>query len=345
MEATRQPVLIFDLDGKRFGLDATKVLESVWLPELTLLEEAPPWVIGMFSLRGHIVPVTDLNLRFGHPAQPLKLSDQVIVLCSGSETMGLVVSEVLELFELLPSAIEPAPHFEKTGYGLNRLAIGVASIAEDLVTLIDVSELTKHSEALALEEKSDDNIVSKQLDDENDTNIRALFHARAITLRQCIEAEDISLLGLAVIEISGEYFGIELTAVQEFCNITQLRHIPCCPPHILGVMSLRGKLLSLIDPRRALNLPPSPSCDKAVIAPVITEPYPDQMDQLIGVAIDEIHDVIYLDSKKLHPPPSALRAQYEDEISGTALYNGKTMIVLNLPALLAREEWIVNENV
>ncbi len=63
-------LLIFDLDDARFGVDATLVRESVWLPKLTPVEEAPPYIVGIFSLRGQIVPVTDLNLRFGHPARP-----------------------------------------------------------------------------------------------------------------------------------------------------------------------------------------------------------------------------------------------------------------------------------
>ena len=73
-------ILIFNLDDARFGVDATRVRESVWLPELTPIEEAPPYIAGIFSLRGQIVPVTDLNLRFGHPARPYRLSDQIVIL-------------------------------------------------------------------------------------------------------------------------------------------------------------------------------------------------------------------------------------------------------------------------
>ena len=61
-----------------------------------------------------------------------------------------------------------------------------------------------------------------------------------------------ALLGLAVVELGDELFGVELAAVQEFCEIVQLTPIPCCPPHILGAISLRGDLVTLIDPRAAL---------------------------------------------------------------------------------------------
>lgn len=345
MEAERQAILIFKLDNARFGLDATKVLESVWLPELVPIEEAPPWVVGMFNLRGRIVPVTDLNLRFGHPAKPLTLSDQVVVLSSDNETLGLIVSEVLEVVELLPDAIKPSPDFKSTNRGVDHLAAGIASIADDLVTLIDISKLTKPAGTLTVYEASETTAWPNHLASETDAEGRALLHTRAMALRQSISEEDVPLLGLAVIEMSGEYFGLELTAVQEFCDITQLRPIPCCPPHILGAMSLRGKLLTLIDPRRALNLPLSSLRRKAVIALTSPELNADLGGQLVGIAVDEVHDVVYLRSKELRKPPSALVAQCEAEITGTAPYNGKTMTILNLPALLAREEWIVDENV
>jgi len=333
-----QPLLIFDLDGTRYGLNATKVLESVWLPELTPIDEAPPWVIGMFNLRGQIVPVTDLNLRFGHPARQPNLNDQVVVLKNENEIMGLMVAEVLEIIDVIPDSIAPFPHFKLSPHGLNHLATGIANIDEDLVTLIDVEQLTTHSELLDLDETTSVKSSSNQLYAETAPEVRARFHARALTLRQSTSEEDLPLLGLAVIEMSGEYFAIELTAVQEFCKITQLRQVPCCPPHILGTISLRGKLFTLIDPRRVLNLAPSSECSKAVIASTST-------GLNIGIAVDEVCDVVYLKREELHDPPAALREQCGTEILGTAAYGYKTMTVLELPKLLERRNWVVDEKV
>ena len=346
MESTQQQsVLIFQINDTRFGLDATKVLESVWLPELTPIEEAPHWIVGMFNLRGHIVPVVDLNLRFGHPARPLSLNDQVIVLKTDAETIGLIVSEVLEVIELSPDAIASSPHFEQIHHRLDHLATGIAGIDDDLVTLIDIPKLTKDVETLTLDEGSEITALNKAPYAELDAEVRARFRARTMALRKAAGDEDMPLLGLAVVELSGEYFGIELTAVQEFCNIHQLSPIPCCPHHILGAMSLRGKLLTLIDPCRALNLSPSSQYQKAVITRVSARPGSDLEDHLIGVAVDDVHDAVYLCNEALHEPPSALREQCGSEIMATASYAGKIMTVLDLPTLLARAEWIVDENV
>ena len=66
---------------------------------------------------------------------------------------------------------------------------------------------------------------------------------------------------------------------------------------------------------------------------------------MVGLAVDQVHDVVYLREEALQAAPPALREQHGAEVKGTAPYGGKMMAVLDLPALLAREEWIVNETV
>ncbi|TAN75109.1 MAG: purine-binding chemotaxis protein CheW, partial [Gallionella sp.] len=129
-------LLIFDLDGTRFGLDATLVRESVWLPELTPVEEAPPHIAGIFSLRGQIVPVTDLHLRFGHPARPYCISDQIVVLELDQLLIGLIVSEVREVIEVSLDAIKPPPKFDGEAHA--HLVEGEVRVGDDIVTLLDV---------------------------------------------------------------------------------------------------------------------------------------------------------------------------------------------------------------
>ncbi|QPK62626.1 purine-binding chemotaxis protein CheW [Methylomonas sp. LL1] len=337
-------LLIFDLDGSRFALEATEVFESVWLPELTFIEEAPPWVVGMFSLRGRIVPVTDLHLRFGRPARHYRLGDQVVVLKTDRQVAGLIVSEVLEVIELASDSIQPPPEFDSS---MTHFVAGVVNVGEDLVSLLDVSRLAKLPQIAVLDDMEEPTAPVRDFyDAETTAEVRALFHARAMALRQsAAEEEKDSGLGLAVVELGGEYFAIELVAVQEFCNIGPFSPIPCCPPHILGVMSLRGNLLTLMDPRSALNLPPAARGNKAVITRVSAASDTGPGEQLIGIAVDEVHDVVYLRREDLQAPPSTLIEQYGAEITGTARYAGGTMTVLDLPVLLARDEWIVNENV
>jgi len=340
-----RPLLIFDLDGIRFALDATQVRESVWLPELTPVEEAPLWIVGLFNLRGQIIPVADLHLRFDHPARRYSTGDHVVVLETDHLPLGLIVSEVREVIELPVDAIQSPPQFDAAVPNSTHLVAGEARVGDDLVTLLDVSRLAHLPEGTEFVEAIERPALSTYFCPEATPAERALFRKRAMALRETAADEEGSRLGLAVVELGGEYFGVELSAVLEFCDIAELSPIPCCPPHILGAMSLRGELLTLIDPRSALNLPPAARGGKAVVANTSNGLGTGLGEQAVGIAVDQVHDVVYLREDELQPAPAALRELCGVSIAGTAPYAGRTMTVLNLPVLLAREEWIVNEHV
>jgi purine-binding chemotaxis protein CheW len=346
-------LLIFDLDDARFGVDATLVRESVWLPKLTPVEEAPPYIVGIFSLRGQIVPVTDLNLRFGHPARPYRLSDQIVILELDQCLMGLIVSEVREVTELSAEAIQAPPKFVVDAPVDATLVEAQGRVGDDIVmlldarqvTLLDARQLMYLPQELAQTESEQLSPV-RHFCPQATPEQHAVFRARAKALMEVVSEEEGARLSLAVVELGGEYFGIELEAVQEFCDIVRPCPIPCCPPHILGAVSLRGNLITLLDLRAALNLPRAPqSSDKAVIVRASTKLGTGLVEQAVGVAVDQVHDVIYLREEELQILPAALREQHAAEVRGTAPYAGRMITVLNLSALLAREEWIVNETV
>jgi purine-binding chemotaxis protein CheW len=333
---TPRSLLIFALEGQYFGLDAARVRESVWLPELTPAEEFPVWVTGLFSLRGRIVPVMDLHLRLGHGLRPYAPSNQVVVLESGQKVVGLIVSEVLEVVEIAAEAIQPIPDFAALPHAAAHLVVGEARVGENLVALLDVERLLHLGEGDAWGAgvvRPDGGFCPQATAAE-----RALFHARALALREVDREEDGARLGLAVVELGGERFGVALAAVKEFCSIHSVSPIPCCPTHILGAINLRGAIITLIDPRSALQLAATGSAgNKAVIGMIGEQP--------VALAVDEVHDVIYPRREEVRPAPQALREGSRGEILGTVAYAGGTMMVLDLPLLLSREDWCVEEHV
>lgn len=334
MPSTR-PLLVFDLAGELFAVDATLVRESVWLPELTPVEESPSCIVGMFSLRDRLIPVTDINLRFGHPPRPYRIEDQLVVLEQDGLAMGIIVSEVREVVELPHSSIQPPPQTMEGPHAVGLVA-GEIRVGDDIVMLLDAARLLHLAQGMELPVETH---PVYRFCPEATPEQRAIFRARATALREASASdEDEERLALAVLELGGEYFGVELSAVQEFCNIVQPSPIPCCPPHILGAMNLRGNLFTLLDLRAALNLSRSrpEQGGKAVIARL--------GEQAVGIAVDEVHDVVYLRREELHSAPALLHEQHLAEVMGAAPYAGKMLVVLDLPALLAREEWVVNES-
>lgn len=123
--STIKHILTFTLRNELFAVDATAVKEIVWLPELTPAEEMPDYIVGVFNLRGHIVPVVDLNVRFGHTQERYSISDRVIILEVRSSEPGVRREEN-----------PPEPPFSKGGEG--GFAVGI--IVNDVHDVISVSE-------------------------------------------------------------------------------------------------------------------------------------------------------------------------------------------------------------
>ena len=346
-------LLIFDLDDARFGVDATLVRESVWLPKLSPVEEAPPYIVGIFNLRGQIVPVTDLNLRFCHAARPYRLTDQIVILEMDQLLMGLIVSEVCDVIDLSAEAIQAPPKFVVEEPVDTPLVAAQVRVGDDIVMLLDARQVTlldarqlMHLPQDVAQTETEQMSSARNFCPQATPEQHTVFGARAKALMEVATEENSARLSLAVVELGGEYFGIELEAIQEFCDIVRPCPIPCCPPHILGAMNLRGNLFTLLDLRAALNLPPAAQAsDKAVIVRASTRLGAGHGEQAVGVAVDQVHDVIYLREEELQALPAALHEQHAAEVKGTAPYVGRMMTVLNLSALLAQEKWIVNETV
>lgn len=325
-------ILVFNLDGSRFGVEANRVRESVWLPELTPIEEVPAYIVGMFCLRDQFIPVTDLNLRFGHLGRRYSLNDQLIILEYDQWLMGLIVSEVLEVVEVPLSAFRALPAADG---GRHRLLTGEIRLGDEVISLLDVAQLIRQPDNLG---SADEMFPARQFCPEATLEQQSLFHARAKALSDNMIEDSDSRLALAVVELDGEFFGIELDDVLEFGVVNHLCFIPCCPPHILGAISLRGSLLTLLNLAVMLNLAAIPSN----IGKVVVVQFGGHR---LGLAVNDIHDVVYLKHDALQAAPAILKERRGAEIKGTLAYADKMMVVLDLPALLARDEWLVNEMV
>jgi purine-binding chemotaxis protein CheW len=325
-------LLIFKLDGILFGLDAVAVQETIWLPELEPAVGAPAWVVGLFDLRGRIMPVVDLGRYFGHATCAGGRDRQIVVLWSDRQPVGLIVEEVLDVIDMPRAALQPPVLAAATP-----LVIGEVSAGDRLVAVLDMDRLAAFSVEMANAGYTP-GCMGRPMEEVETDETRAVLHQRALALKHAAEEEDDSRTGFAVVRIQDEYFGLALADIQEFCEIANLCPVPCCPPHILGVINLRGELICLIDPRHALSLT---SAAKGNQQAVIV----GRETQCLGIAVDAVDDVVYLGKDALQAPSALLCERGGSDILGTVPYAGRLMTVLDVPALLAREEWIVNESV
>ncbi|HKK01589.1 MAG TPA: chemotaxis protein CheW, partial [Desulfuromonadales bacterium] len=105
--------LTFNLDGEVFGLEIGKVREVLDVTTLTRVPQTPEFMRGVINLRGSVVPVVDLRLKFGMPRAATTVNSCIIIVeisLDGETTvLGALADSVQEVLELSPDEIEPPP--------------------------------------------------------------------------------------------------------------------------------------------------------------------------------------------------------------------------------------------
>jgi purine-binding chemotaxis protein CheW len=136
--------LTFALHGEFYGIDVLKVREIIRLTEITAVPQMPAYVRGVINLRGKIIPVMDLRLRFGFADAPSTDQTCIVVvqvkLPDGKSTqMGLVVDGVEEVVNIAASDIEETPDFG--GDISASYIVGMAKIKGAVKTLLDIDSV------------------------------------------------------------------------------------------------------------------------------------------------------------------------------------------------------------
>lgn len=140
-------ILTFGIAGVRFGLHASIVRELARSVLITPLSGAPSVVEGLVNVRGTVVPVFDLRIRFRFPAKPVELSDRLVIFDAGGRVAAFRADWVEGLAEAEPGTVAEAGKVTSTaGY-----VAGIAKLAGGLVLIHDPVEFLKASEEEALE--------------------------------------------------------------------------------------------------------------------------------------------------------------------------------------------------
>lgn len=349
------PILVCTLHGSRYAFDARIVKEIVGLPELTPIEELPSYVAGAVNLRGAIVPVLDLDRRFGRGSAAYNLSDVVVVLAWGEHVAGLIMNEVSDVQEIPISAVEPASPLGGDGAHA-RFVSGFAKVGDRILTVLDHERLLSHAEpgTHGAEELAAALLGSASGGSANDDGPapgggfwpqataaeRAVLAERAQHLLRPIESKDVrGRVPLAAVVLGGEHFGVELDLIEEFSPLFTVTPVPCCPQHIVGQINLRGDIVTLVDIAPSLNVPVSEGNGQAKVMVVQVE------DLRIGIPVEEVTDVIYLRRDDVAEVPAIVKSAGRDFLKGVAPYAGRMLGILDLRGLLTSRDLNVHEEV
>ncbi len=142
-----QEYLTFTLGDENYAIDILTVKEIRGYESVTKIANAPPFIKGVINLRGDIVPIVDLRIKFDVGNVTYDEFTIVIVLHIHNRIVGIVVDGVSDVVSLSKEQLRPPPDF---GVAFNsRYLLGLATVNEQMIILVDINELIA-SEELAL---------------------------------------------------------------------------------------------------------------------------------------------------------------------------------------------------
>lgn len=147
--------LTFVLDSEVFALEVSKVREVLDFTHITRIPRTPEFMSGVINLRGSVVPVVDIRLKFGMNVTEPTINTCIIVLEIEYEKevliVGALADSVQEVFELEPEQIEPAP---RIGTKLNIEFIkGMGKKDEKFIMILDINKVFSDDELILVAEK------------------------------------------------------------------------------------------------------------------------------------------------------------------------------------------------
>lgn len=131
--------LTFRLDQEEYGIDILKVQEIRGYESPTRVANAPSFIKGVVNLRGTIVPIVDMRLKFNCSKADYNSFTVVIVLNLRNRVVGIVVDSVSDVMELPPESLKSAPDIESV---IDSSAVlGLGSFGERMLILLDIEKL------------------------------------------------------------------------------------------------------------------------------------------------------------------------------------------------------------
>lgn len=135
-------LLTFALDQVWYAVPVHEVQEVVPLPELIPLADAPPFVSGIFNLRGHVVTVVDLRQRLGLGPRPWDLKNAVLVIRVQEKLYGLIVDQALSLITLSPQDRQSSSDlFSFMGSLQSQFLLGVGKLEGHLIPILNLNRI------------------------------------------------------------------------------------------------------------------------------------------------------------------------------------------------------------
>jgi purine-binding chemotaxis protein CheW len=153
MDSEVRQLVSFMLDEVEYGVDILSVHEILRYPEITRLPNTPKFIKGVINLRGNVLPVVDVRLRFGFPKGSITDLTRIIVVETGGKQVGLLVDNVYQVVRIPVANIDPPSELI---IGVSEEFIsGIGRLKDRLIVLLNMSHIIFLEEKEMAKESSD----------------------------------------------------------------------------------------------------------------------------------------------------------------------------------------------
>ena len=133
--------------------------------------------------------------------------------------------------------------------------------------------------------------------------------------------------------LNEEIYGINVMLVQEVLRVTDIAPVPGAPNYVIGIINLRGNVVTVIDTRMRFGLPPKEMDDSTRIVIIEAE------NQTVGIVVDSVSEVVDVYADEIETAPNVGNDETARYIEGVVSRSDELLILVDLNKLLTDEEW------
>ena len=147
------------------------------------------------------------------------------------------------------------------------------------------------------------------------------------------------ILQWVTFKLDNETYGINVMQVQEVLRYTEIAPVPGAPAYVLGIINLRGNVVTVIDTRQRFGLNNADITDNSRIVIIEAD------RQVVGILVDSVAEVVYLRQSEIETAPNVGNDESAKFIQGVCNKNGELLILVELDKMMTEEEWSDLENI
>ena len=157
-DTQRGKYMTFKSGNEYFGLEIQYVNEIIQLQAITAIPETEDYIKGLINLRGKVIPVVDVRLRFKQ--EPFEYNDRtcIIVINIKSMMVGLIVEKIAEVVEIKEDNILPPPSVGRTDKVQNKYVYGIGKVGDTVKLLLDPDKLLNDQDLTVVEQANEMNV-------------------------------------------------------------------------------------------------------------------------------------------------------------------------------------------